>query len=62
MPAIAGTGLIGFSRWINFCSEGRMTPLENSFGGFKDLDIVKYNAGILNNFFNAQKIYLKAAY
>jgi len=60
MPAIAGTGLIGFSRWIKFCSEGRMTPLENSFGGFKDLDIVKYNAKGWNKFFIDKKIYLKS--
>jgi len=32
----------------------------NSFGGFKDLDIVKYNAKGLNKFFIDKKIYLKS--
>ena len=39
-------GMARFFNWIQICSEGIPSK------GFKDLDIVPYNAGMRNKFFN----------
>jgi hypothetical protein len=44
-------GINRFFKVDQFCSEGRVTPLENSLRGFKELDIVRYNAAMMNKFF-----------
>ena len=50
LPAIAGRGWQGFSIGYKF------VPKEFPSKGFKDLDIVPYNAGIRNKFFNRTRI------
>jgi len=56
LPAIAGSRWLGFSIGYKFCPEG--IPSED----LKDLDIVSYNAGIVNKFLKGEEFCGKIIY